>query len=104
MGCAAAPTPPPAPVAHADDHAIAASLIMDPSIVGEEPPVEIPRDLRQAAAFAGFEDLVITSYWLYQNDHQRDRVQGWRGGLSGGYRGDRFDRQAIIQKHSVTYR
>jgi len=103
IGCAS-PTPAPAPVAQAEDHAITASLTMDPAFLADDPPLDIRRDVRQAAAFAGFEDLVVTSYWLYQNDHQRDRTEGWRGGLTGSIRGDRFDRQAVTQKSSVSYR
>ena len=106
VGCSSAPTPPPVwPVAQVDDGgAVAASLMIDPPFVAAEGPIDIPRDERQATAYAGFEEFNITHYWLYQDDHQRDRAPSW--GVRGfcGLRQDRFDRQAITQKIGVSYR
>jgi len=105
VGCASRPAPSPMAVAQIDDEgAVAASLVIDPPFVAAEPPLDLPRDERHATAYAGFEEFSVTHYWLYQDDHQRDRAPSWGVRGFGGLRQDRFDRQAITQKVGVYYR
>ena len=92
----AAPNPPPV-AQHAGDYdgAVAASLVYTPPVVahGEQP--DFSRDGRAVAAYAGFEDVITTQYFLYQDDRQLK----W-----GGLNQDRFERQAITIRQGVSYR
>ena len=101
-GCASKPVAPaaPAPVAQVsesvyDRAATASALMYDPPVAVNAPRIEVSREGRHQSAFAGYEELTITQYYLYQDDRQ----------LNYGARNhDRFERQAITQKASVTYR
>lgn len=105
VGCAGKPksvavVPPPPVVQEASVYgdAVAASLIYTPAIVeqGEQP--DFSREGRTPAAYAGFDDVITTYYYLYQDDRQLQY-----GGRHGG-NFDRFERQAITQRVGVSYR
>jgi hypothetical protein len=101
VGCAGNPggatTPPPAVAQQASvyDGAVAASLVYTPPIVAHGDQPEFSRDGRAAAAYAGFDDVITTYYYLYQDDRQLKY---------GGQNHDRFERQAITQRVGVSYR
>ena len=107
-GCAAKPVPSPAPVAQRsesvyDRAAVAGALVYDPPVIANAPRVDVSREGRAPAAFAGYEDLITTYYYLYQSDYQI----GYGTGSSGGpnwRNNDRFERQAITQRVGVSYR
>jgi hypothetical protein len=101
-GCASRPAPPPvagsAPALVYDD-AVAAALVFDPPVVINAPPTDFSREGRGAAAFAGFDDVVTTFYYLSIDDRQ--------GGYGKDGRGrslDRFERQAVTERVGVSYR
>src|SRR5688572_26797506 len=101
-GCASKPAAPvpPAPVAQAaesvyDRAATASALMYDPPVAVNAPRIDVSRDGRAQAAFAGYEELTVTQFYLFQDDRQQNY---------GGWNNDRFERRAITQKASVTYR
>ncbi len=69
-----------------------ASLAFSPPIAQNEPPIMLPRDLRQPGAFVGF-DEITTSYFYIRTD---DRM------TNDGT--DHFVRRSIIEKVGVSYR
>ena len=101
VGCAGngsgASVAPPAVAQQASvyEGAVAASLVYSPPVVayGEQP--EFSREGRAASAYAGFDDVITTYYYLYQDDRQLKY---------GGLNRDRFERQAITQRVGVSYR
>jgi hypothetical protein len=90
----------PQPVAKAPvpvyDDAVAASLVFDPPVVSDEPRFEVSRDGRAPAAFAGFEDVITTFYYLRQDDYQQ--------GFGRCRFNDHFEREAITERVGVSYR
>jgi hypothetical protein len=101
-GCASRPAAPaaPAPVAQEsesvyDRATVAGALMYDPPVVASAPPTSISRAGRATEAFAGYEELTATYYYLRQDDRQLNH---------GSWSNDRFERQAITQRQSVTYR
>jgi len=72
--------------------AASASLAFSPPIAQNEPPIVLPRDLRQPGAFVGFDD-VTTSYFYIRTD---DRM------TNDGT--DHYVRRAIVEKIGVSYR
>jgi hypothetical protein len=97
VGCASKPTPPSvvAPPAPDFDDAVAAALVYDPPDTTTAPRVEVSREGRNPTAYAGFEELTTTYYYLRIDDHQQN---------FGGIHNDRFERQAITQRVGVSYR
>ena len=102
-GCAsqrvqpAAPANEPAPSvsAPAEDDAVAASLVFDPPLTIDQPPVALAREDRQAGAFVGYQEQTVTSFWIQIDDRQ---------GGSGNPRCDRYERRAFIVQTGATYR
>lgn len=96
-GCASKQTQPiaTAPAAPLYDDAIAAALVYDPPVVADSPRVDVSRDGRAQTAYAGFDELITTFYYLRIDDHQQ---------TFGGLHNDRFERQAITQRVGVSYR
>jgi hypothetical protein len=80
---------------HAYDDAIAASLVFAPPVVAAERPMQFSRQGRQPEAFAGFEEIISTYYYLRVDDRQLDY---------NGASHDRFERRAISTRLGVTYR
>jgi len=108
VGCAAKPAPAPAPVAQGsesvyDRATVAGALLYDPPVVASGPRIEVSRAGRAPEAYAGYEELTTTYYYLYQDDHQLNVGGGFGGGASGRNH-DRFERQAITQRVGVSYR
>ena len=85
-----------APVAPLYDDAVAAALVYDPPVVVNSPRIEISRDGRAPSAYAGFEELTTTFYYLRMDDHQQS--------LGGRWNNDHFERQAITERVGVSYR
>jgi hypothetical protein len=109
LGCASKPAQPvvivntlatPEP-AHIYDDAVAAALVYDPPVVANSPRIEISREGRAPEAFAGYEELTATYYYLRVDDRQLN--YGGSSG-SGGHNNDRFERQAITERVGVSYR
>jgi hypothetical protein len=78
------------------DDAVAAALVYDPPVVVDAPRVDVSREGRSASAYAGFEELTTTYYYLRIDDRQLD--------YGGGSHHDRFEREAITQRVGVSYR
>ena len=96
-GCTTA-KPSPAPSVYqpaADDGAITASLVFDPPVVASEPPLHLSRAARAPAAYAGFEEIISTYYYLRVDDRQLDY---------NGHNHDRFERRAVTERVGVTHR
>jgi hypothetical protein len=107
VGCASKPAHPAATaapeLARIYDDAVAAALVYDPPVVANSPRIEISREGRAPAAFAGFEEITTTFYYLRVDDRQ---LNYGGGGASGGQHinNDRFERQAITERVGVSYR
>jgi hypothetical protein len=86
---------PPAPIY---DQAVAAALIFDPPVLADSPQIDFSREGRAQTAYAGFEELTTTFYYLRVDDRQLNY------GGSGQHNNDRFERQAITQRVGVSYR
>jgi hypothetical protein len=87
-----------APLAQASDdydHAIAASLVFEPPIVASQPKFEFSRAGRAPEAYAGFEEIISTYYYLRVDDRQLDY---------NGQSHDRFERRAITTRVGVVHR
>jgi hypothetical protein len=97
VGCASKQAQPlaAAPPAPIYDEAVAAALVFDPPVTVNSPRIDIAREGRAQTAYAGFEELTTTFYYLRIDDHQQS---------FGGLRNDRFERQAITQRVGVSYR
>jgi hypothetical protein len=100
-GCASKPAQPVATAqpAHIYDDAVAAALVYDPPVVADSPRLEVSREGRAPAAYAGFEDITTTYYYLRVDDRQLNYGSG-----SGQHNNDRFERQAITERVGVSYR
>ena len=83
------------------DDAVAAALVYDPPLVANSPRIEISREGRAPAAFAGFEEITTTFYYLRVDDRQ---LNYGGSGSSSGHNNDRFERQAITERVGVSYR
>ena len=77
------------------DDAVTASLVFEPPVVASEPPLEISRLGRGPAAYAGFEEIISTYYYLWVDDRQLDY---------NGRSHDRFERRAVTARVGVTHR
>jgi hypothetical protein len=100
VGCASNRVPPvataaPAPAAARYDDAVAAALVYDPPVVVNSPRIDVSREGRAPSAYAGFEEITTTFYYLRIDDRQL---------TTGGVNNDRFERQAITQRVGVSYR
>jgi hypothetical protein len=98
IGCASKQAQPPvaiAPPAPIYDQAVAAALIFDPPVLANSPQINFSREGRAQTAYAGYEELTTTFYYLLVDDRQQS---------FGGSKHDRFERQAITQRVGVSYR
>ncbi len=98
-GCASGGSRPAAPAAFVPDYdsAVAAALIIQPPVAQDQPPLDIAREGRGQAAFAGFEETIFTHYYLFQDDQQQSYGRN-------GCRKDRFERRAIVEREGISYR
>ena len=78
------------------DQAISAALVYAPPVTLDIPPLDLARDGRDQAAFAGFEDVTTTFYHLREDDYQAS--YGRR------HHNDRFEREATTERFGVSYR
>ena len=101
VGCASQSAQPVASVAPAPtteplyDDAVAAALVYDPPVVVSSPRIDVSREGRAPTAYAGFEEITTTFYYLRIDDRQL---------TTGGMNNDRYERQAITQRVGVSYR
>jgi hypothetical protein len=76
----------------AEISAPAAALVFSPPITLNQPPLDLSRDRRAPAAWAGFEERVTTFLYVriddYQTQHHRER----------------YDRRATSERTGVSYR
>jgi len=80
----------------------AAALAFDPPILAGENRLDLSRDGRDTAAFAGYQDTTTTFYFLSVNDNFNDfNGRGGRG--SGGTRDD-YSRDASSQSYGTSSR
>ena len=86
------------------DDAVAAALVYDPPVVANSPRIEISREGRAPEAFAGYEELTATYYYLRVDDRQLNYGGGGTGGSGQHINNDRFERQAITERVGVSYR
>ncbi|HEY7115986.1 MAG TPA: hypothetical protein VH475_05350 [Tepidisphaeraceae bacterium] len=81
------------------DNAVAASLVYAPPVTATASYSDFSREGRAPAAYAGFDDVITTYYYLWQDDRQG----GWGWGCRGRGR-DCFVRDAITVRTGVSYR
>jgi hypothetical protein len=98
-GCASKPsqvvvTPPAAPIY---DDAVAAALVYSPPVTADGPRLDLSREGRDQAAFAGFEDVIQTFYYLRMDDYQASYGRH-------SFNNDQFQREAITERVGVSYR
>lgn len=96
-GCASKPAPivvtSPAPIY---DEAVSAALVYPPPITQDGPRLDLSREGRDQAAFAGFEDVITSFYYLRQDDYQAS--------YGRHHNNDQFQREAISERVGVSYR
>jgi hypothetical protein len=78
--------------------ATAGALALDPPVLAGSPRLDLSRDDRGPAAFAGFEDSSTTFYYLEVDDWYSD-YNGGRDGLR-----DDFGRHASSESYGVIHR
>jgi hypothetical protein len=91
-----------APVQQARSYspASAAALAFDPPVLAGTPRLDLSRDGRGAAAFAGFDEGTTTYYSLQSNDSYSDYAGTWGG---QGINRDDYQRQAVSQTFGISY-
>ena len=75
-----------------------AALAFDPPVISGMPRLDLSRDGRGTAAFAGFQQESTTYYFLQTDDYYSDYLNG-PFGLGNGYQ-----RDAVSQTYGLTYR
>jgi hypothetical protein len=101
-GCASQPSGvAPAQQARSYSPASAAALAFDPPVLAGTPRLDLSRDGRGPAAFAGFNDATTTYYFLESNDTWSDYAGGGWGGR-GGNPND-YQRQAVSETFGISY-
>lgn len=78
--------------------ATAAALVVDPPVLAGNPVVDLSREDRGPAAFAGFEDSTTTFYYLGIDDWYSDD-NGRRDGQN-----EDFQRHAVSETFGVIHR
>ncbi len=76
------------------------ALAFDPPALAGVSQLDLSRDDRDAAAFAGFQDATTTYYFLQSYDYQANYSYGagGRGSIPDGYQ-----RQAVSQSYGISY-
>jgi hypothetical protein len=102
-GCAAQPVNvSPLQQARAYAPANGPALAFDPPILAGVDRLDLSRDGRQAAAFAGFDDETTTYYFLSSDNSYSDFSGGFgRGGYNNP---DNYQRTAVSETYGVSYR
>jgi hypothetical protein len=72
--------------------ASASALAFTPPVSLDQPPVQLPRELRQASAFVGFEQLTTTIFHIRTDDRFGDNGFNW------------LIRRAVSEQTGVSYR
>jgi hypothetical protein len=103
-GCATEPPQAEVAVEPVYDDAVAASLVYEPAVTLSSPRVEVAREGRANEAYAGFEDVISTFYWLRVDDRQVDYGANRTRSGARGWSGDRYERRAISTRVGVTHR
>jgi starvation-inducible outer membrane lipoprotein len=100
-GCASQPTAvAPARQDRSYSPASAAALAFDPPVLAGTPRLDLSRDGRGPAAFAGFNDATTTYYSLETNDWYSDYAGGWGG---RGANPNDYQRQAVSETFGISY-
>jgi hypothetical protein len=95
-GCANHPAPTTQIVVEPAVTAVAASaLVFDPPITAESGSLDLTRDDREPSSFAGYEQSSTTLSYIRIDDRQ---------GAGSFWRGDGYERQAIVVQSSIRYR
>lgn len=93
-GCAVSRPPKsavPAQPAYVD--APSAALVFDSPLCMAQPPIQLPREPREPAAFVAYEDLTATFFYTRTDDQQVSRHGGpW------------IFREAVSEKVGISYR
>lgn len=103
-GCASHEQPvTPAPISDNIRYAPATStaLVFDPPVLAGVPTLDLSRDDRDTAAFAGYQDSTTTYYFYSTNDQYND------GNFSGYGRNavrDDYQRSAFTETYGVSHR
>lgn len=74
--------------------AASGSLAFDPPIARYTPPIDLSRDVRERAAFVGYDELSTTFYNIYTDDKQ----------YLCGPDNSRYQRRAISERVGISYR
>src|SRR5258706_14754846 len=91
-GCAGRHLPTTMHTPHVYSEAASASLAFSPPIAQNEPPIALPRDQRQPAAFVGFGEVTASYFYIRTDDRMTNDGT------------DHFVRRSIIEKVGVSYR
>jgi hypothetical protein len=78
----------------------ASALAFDPPVLAGTPRIDLSRDGRGTAAFAGFDEGSTTYYYLRTDDLYSDFANG------GGGRGinpDNYQRRAVSETYGISY-
>ena len=77
------------------------ALAFDPPVLAGMPRLDLSREGRGPAAFAGFSEATTQYYSLTTNDYYSD----FNGGFGGRFcNPDNYQRQAVTQSFGITYR
>lgn len=101
-GCATQPPAASSPPHHplgVYTQASAAALVVDPPVLAGNPRLDLSRDDRGPAAFAGFEDSTTTFYYLGVDDWYSDNNATGRDGQP-----ENFERHAVSETFGVVHR
>lgn len=71
----------------------AGALAFDPPVLAGVPRLDLSRDDRGPAAYAGYQDSTTTFYYLRMDDRQTDH-----------HGRSRYDREAISETYGTSYR
>ncbi len=72
--------------------ASAGSLVFDPPVISDQRPLELSRVGRDPGAFAGYESITATYFWVWIDDRQTSDCS------------DRYERRAMSAKVGMSYR
>ena len=102
-GCASQPqsVAPAQPVAMVYTPATSTALAFDPPVLAGTPRLDLSREGRAPAAFAGFNEATTQYYSLTTDDWYSDFAGNFGGSLGNR---DNYQRRAVTQSFGITYR
>jgi hypothetical protein len=88
--------------------AVTAALVFRAPVAMNDPPLDLDRGLRQPSAFIGYEEPITEYYHVLTIDRQGSGCGFPFGGFGGfgwaGSYGDRYEREAVIEKVGALHR